>query len=48
MAGFGMGGVLSFLYVDSVRFKIEVSAVTGLIEEMQIEAWQIGPNSVRP
>lgn len=34
--------------VDSVRFKIEVSAVTGLIEEMQIEAWQIGPNSARP
>lgn len=34
--------------VDSVRFKIEVSAVSGQIEEMQIEAWQIGPNSAPP
>ena len=33
--------------VDSIQMKIEVSAVTGKIDEVQIEMWEIGPPATR-
>lgn len=34
--------------LDSIQMKIEVSAVTGKIEEVQIELWEIGEDGAHP
>jgi uncharacterized membrane protein YkoI len=36
---------LDIVDADSIRLKVEVSAVTGKIEEVQVELWQIGADS---
>jgi uncharacterized membrane protein YkoI len=36
---------LDIVDADSIRLKVEVSAVTGKIEEVQVALWQIGADS---